>query len=257
MDILSKYADIAVFFSTVVTGCILLGMIFLRRKKDSLKPVHYISYNKDHFDRNFQFKCEYCGAAVSTKQHNCPQCGSTYGENKEYRRKKRFRDVDYLNYLMAQEEKIQQETEYIEKTMRALRTNLIMRPTYYNFDLGEHPVYHPAENFEFTCDFCDTKLRGRSDDGQVCPNCGAGYKNNTDLLVQEAEERVEKRHYEEYIRLKDLEWQQNIKNEKKDRYISTKYAKQIAFITKNAKWIALAVVALIFGLSFALACLFI
>ena len=161
MEYLSEFANIAVFFSTVVTGCILLGVIFLRRQKASLKPVHYIAYNKDHFDRNFEFKCEYCGAVVSTTQHNCPQCGSTYGENKEYRRKKRFMNVDYMNYLMEQEERLSQEIEYIEKNMRALRTNMIMRPTFYNFDLGEPPVYRPATDFAFACDFCDTKLRGR------------------------------------------------------------------------------------------------
>lgn len=250
MDTLTNFANMAVFFSTVVTGCILLGVIFLRRQKTSLKPVHYIAYNKDHFDRNFEFKCEYCGAVVSTTQHNCPQCGSTYGENKEYRRKKRFMNVDYMNYLMEQEERLSQEIEYIEKTMRALRTNMIMRPTFYNFDLGEPPVYRPATDFAFACDFCDTKLRGRSNDGKVCPNCGAGYKNNTDLLVQEAEERVEKRYFEEYQKLKEIEWQQNLKNEKKDSYISTKYAKLISFMTKNAKLIAIFIVALIFLLPY-------
>lgn len=250
MEYLSEFANIAVFFSTVVTGSLLLGIIFLRRQKASLKPVHYIAYNKDHFDRNFEFKCEYCGAVVSTTQHNCPQCGSTYGENKEYRRKKRFMNVDYMNYLMEQEERLSQEIEYIEKTMRALRTNMIMRPTFYNFDLGEPPVYRPATDFAFACYFCDTKLRGRSNDGKVCPNCGAGYKNNTDLLVQEAEERVEKRYFEEYQKLKEIEWQQNLKNEKKDRYISTKYAKLISFMTRNAKLIAIFIVALIFLLPY-------
>ena len=51
--------------------------------------------------------------------------------------------------------------------------------------------------------------------------------------------------FEEYQKLKEIEWQQNLKNEKKDRYISTKYAKLISFMTKNAKLIAIFIVALI------------
>ena len=61
---------------------------------------------------------------------------------------------------------------------------------------------------------------------------------------------MEKRYFEEYQKLKEIEWQQNLKNEKKDRYISTKYAKLISFMTRNAKLIAIFIVALIFLLPY-------
>lgn len=256
MEFFTIFAGIFFLCTMIALAIILIYSMILRRRKSSLKPVAYISYHKTHFNKEFQFTCEYCGATVSTKQLNCPQCGSAYGRNKEYRQKKHATNLNYLNYLQSQEEKLREETAYIEKTMKVLRRNRVMRPTYYNFNLDEYPVYRPAADYEFTCDFCDTKLRGRSTDTHGCPNCGAEYRNNTDLLVREAEDRVEKCHFEEYIKLKDIEWQQNIRNENKDRYIAQKHAKQISFMTKNGKYVALLIVAfiLVFSLVIALIC---
>lgn len=235
----------------VFMGCmgllaaIVLGAFVRSRKKESLKPVRYISYRKERSDRVFGFTCEYCGASVTSVQTACPRCGGAYGANAEYRQKKREMDGAYLHYLKLQADALQQETELIEKTMTALRKDRVMRPTYYNFDLGEPPVYTPAEDYAFHCEHCDSELHGRSSDREGCPNCGADYSTNTELLIREAEDRLELRHYEEYMLLKELEWRQNVRNERKDRYISEKYAKQIAFITKNAKYIALLIVMLV------------
>ncbi|MBQ7345265.1 MAG: hypothetical protein IJW45_04290 [Oscillospiraceae bacterium] len=224
---------------------IILGAVSLRRKKESLKPVRYISYGKEHFDRDIEFRCEYCGGPVSTSQTECPSCRGAYGSDQVYLKKKREMDERYLRYLEVQADSLRQETEHIERTMAVLRTNIVMRPTYYNFDLGEPPVYTPAEDYAFRCEHCDSELHGRSSDREGCPNCGADYSANTELRIREAEDRLEKVHYEEYMRLKELEWQQNVANERKDRYISTKYAKQIGFITKYAKYIALLIVILV------------
>ena len=100
---------------------------------------------------------------------------------------------------------------------------------------------HFQENFEFTCEYCDNKIRGKSTDEKGCSNCGASCKENLELLVREEENRLEKRHYDEYMKLKDLEWEQNIRNERRDANIDEKYGTPIRFMEKNAKVIALVI----------------
>lgn len=104
-----------------------------------------------------------------------------------------------------------------------------------------HPVYKPASDYEFTCEYCDNKIRGKSTDEKGGSNCGASYKENLELLVREEEDRLEKRHYDEYMKLKDLEWEQNIRNERRDANIDEKYGTPIRFMEKNAKVIALVI----------------
>ena len=130
-----------------------------------------------------------------------------------------------------QEEQLRQETTYIEETMEAMRKHRIMKKRFFNFELEEMPVYRPSTSFEFTCEYCSTKLNGRSTDGKTCSNCGAGYSDNVGLLVAEEEEKLEKTHYQEYLTLRDIEWNQNIDNiyDKKDAFY-TKHARGIAFL---------------------------
>ena len=234
-----------VFFNIAITfGLLLLIYLFffsgIRARKD-LKPVKYISYKKDHFQENFEFTCEFCGSKVSYADEKCPTCGGNFGKNKEYQLKKRAMHQRYLEYMKSQEEAITQETEYISTTMQAIQKYKLIRHKYYNFEIGEPPVYKPASDYEFTCEYCDNKIRGKSTDEKGCSNCGASYKENLELLVREEEDRLEKRHYDEYMKLKDLEWEQNIRNERRDANIDEKYGTPIRFMEKNAKVIALVI----------------
>ena len=95
--------------------------------------------------------------------------------------------------MKSQEEAITQETEYISTTMQAIQKYKLIRHKYYNFEIGEPPVYKPASDYEFTCEYCDNKIRGKSTDEKGCSNCGASYKENLELLVREEEDRLEKR----------------------------------------------------------------
>ena len=185
--------------------------------------------------------CEFCGSKVSSADEKCPTCGGNFGKNKEYQLKKRAMHQRYLEYMKSQEEAITQETEYISTTMQAIQKYKLIRHKYYNFEIGEPPVYKPASDYEFTCEYCDNKIRGKSTDEKGCSNCGASYKENLELLVREEEDRLEKRHYDEYMKLKDLEWEQNIRNERRDANIDEKYGTPIRFMEKNAKVIALVI----------------
>ena len=242
MEFLSLFST--VFFNIAITvGLLLLIYLFfssIRARKD-LKPVKYIFYKKDHFQENFEFTCEFCGSKVSSKDEKCPTCGGNFGKNKEYQLKKRAMYQRYLEYMKSQEEAIVQETEYIGRTMQAIQKYKLIRHKYYNFEIGEPPVYKPAREYEFTCEYCDNKIRGKSTDGTGCSNCDASYKENLELLVREEEDRLEKRHYDEYMKLKDLEWEQNIRNEQRDANIDEKYGAPIRFVEKNAKGIALVI----------------
>ena len=113
-----------------------------------------------------------------------------------------------------------------------------------NFEQLEPPLYRPAEHYLFPCEYCYTEIRGKSTDKDVCPSCGASYKENMDLRVAEEEENVERMHYEEYMYLRDLEWEQNKRNEQRDYRIETKYAKPIAFMTNHGPAIALVIIGL-------------
>ena len=125
--------------------------------------------------------------------------------------------------------------------MQSIQKYKLLRHKYYSFEIGEPPVYKPASDYEFTCEYCDNKIRGKSTVEKGCSNCGASYKENLELLVREEEDRLEKRHYDEYMKLKDLEWEQNIRNERRDANIDEKYGTPIRFMEKNAKVIALVI----------------
>lgn len=228
---MNSFAIFPIFF--FIIAMVFLLSIFLgvrtanQRKKSIKQPIQYLNYNRQHFDREFGFVCEYCGNNITTKIPKCPQCGGAYDNNVEYRNKKKAIELKYLDFLKKQEESIKQEIAYIEETLNALHKNRVMKNAFFNFDLGEKPAYRPVTNFEFICEYCGTKLSGRSKDGKNCPNCGAGYSDNINLLVMEEEQELEKCHYEEYLKLKDIEWNQNVENETRDAFY-TKHAKSIA-----------------------------
>lgn len=200
-----------------------------RRKKELLKPTQFLNYNQLNFYREFDFKCEFCNKIISTKDKLCKNCGGTYKENKEYITKRKQNNIEYIEFIKEQEQLIKQEEVYIEKTLKALKKNWVMKNTFYDFNLEEKIHYLPVFKFDFNCEYCGSKLNGNSSDNKVCTSCGAGYKDNTDLLVMEQEEHLRKAHFDEYQKLKSIEWNQNVENNIKDTSIN-KNAKKIVLI---------------------------
>ena len=211
---------------------------YLSTQGRKYKPVSYISYKKNAFHKDFEFVCEFCGGVVSSKDERCPTCAGDFGKNKEYLSKKRVMHQKYLKYLKDQEEAIEKEMEYISNTMKQLQKSKLIWHKYHNFDIGEPPIYRPASDYEFTCEYCGNKLRGKSTDEEGCTNCGASYAANWELLACEEEDRLEKRHYDQYMELKDLEWEQNLRNERRDAMVEEKYGTPIRFMEKNARSLA-------------------
>ena len=242
---------IALGFCTIV---ILVSMRNARAKK-ALKPTQYLSYKKGHFYRDFTFSCEACGTLISSTQERCSSCGGVYGANKEYVKKKHAMNLKYLEYLKQQEEKIEEEKEYIRKTMAEIKRRKFYRHVLLNFEQLEPPLYRPAQYYLFPCEYCHTEIRGKSTDKDVCPSCGASYKENLDLMVAQEEENVERMHYEEYMYLLDLELEQNKRNEERDHKIEAKYAKQTAFMTNHGPGIALAIIGLMALVAVGITCL--
>ena len=233
-----------IFMKIALGFCVIVILVFIRniKVKKALKPTQYLSYKRGHFYRDFTFTCEACGTLVSSTQERCPSCGGVYGANKEYVKKKRAMNLEYLEYLKQQEEKIEEEKEYIRKIMEEIKRRVFYRHALLNFEQFEAPLYRPAEHYVFSCEYCHTEIRGKSIDKAGCPSCGASYKENLDLQVAEEEENVERMHYEEYMYLRDLEWEQNKRNEERDHRIDTKYAKPIAYMTNHGPQIALVVI---------------
>ena len=236
----------AVFFTMamifVLWMCIYIYFFSGFGSRKNLKPVSYISYNKNHFQEEFEFTCEFCGSTVSSKDEKCPKCAGDFGKNKEYQAKKRAMHQRYLRYLKDQEDALEKEMEYISNTMKAIQRYKLVRHKNYNFEIGEPPVYKPAIDYEFNCEYCGNRLRGKSTDEKGCMHCGASYEANLELLVREEEDRLEKRHYDQYMELKDLESKQNIRNEQRDAGVDEKYGTAINFMQKNGKYIALMLV---------------
>lgn len=218
----------------IIIPIILLVIFFAiqdaKRKKASLKPIQFLNFNRIHFERDFDFKCEFCGEITSTQYKNCSNCGGTYDNNKEYKQKKKENNLKYIDFLKDQEELIKQEEIYIEKTLKALKKNWVMKNRFYNFEIGEEIHYLPEYSFDFTCEYCGTKLKGSTSKGGCCTGCGAEFSNNTELLVMEQEERLRKAHFDEYQKLKTFEWNQNIENEKKDVYMNQNANKIVLMI---------------------------
>lgn len=235
-----------VFFSMAMI-CVLLICIYIYffsgfGSRKNLKPVCYISYNKNYFQKEFEFTCEFCGSTVSSKDEKCPKCAGDFGKNKEYQSKKRAMNQRYVRYLKDQEEALEKEMEYISNTMETIRRYKLVRHKAYNFEIGEPPIYKPAIDYEFDCEYCGNKLRGKSTDEKGCMYCGASYEANLELSVREEEDRLEKRHYDQYMELKDLESRQNIRNEQRDAGVDEKYGTAIKFMEKKGKYIALVMV---------------
>jgi predicted ATP-dependent serine protease len=200
-----------------------------KKKKESLKPTQYLNYDKQHFERNFSFACEFCGHTILSKGGKCCNCGGTYDNNKEYLKKKKETNLKYIEFLTQQEELIKQEENYIEQTLRALKKNWVMKKQFYNFEIGEKPLYIPCFHFSFVCEFCGTKIEGNTQDKQVCDSCGAAYDDNLELQILEKEEKLRKAHYNEYQKLKAFEQNQNLENYKKDTWMN-KHGSLIAIL---------------------------
>lgn len=191
------------------------------------KPIHYLSYHKNHFQQTFQFHCESCKQLISSIDSKCPHCGATYTDNPEYLSAKKTMQQNYLEYLKKQEDIIEQEMVRVKKRLKLSRvlSDRFAAPSFFNFELGTPPTYTPAWDYEFSCEYCNNKLRGLSSDECGCPNCGASYQNNLELLIHEEEDKVEKCHYEQYLELNKIKTEENEKNKKRDVVHYKKYGK--------------------------------
>lgn len=67
--------------------------------------------------------------------------------------------------------------------------------------------------------------------------------------MHEEEDQLEKCHYEEYIKLRDLEIEQNIRNEQRDARVDEKYKTPIGLAEKKGKYIALFIIVVLMVIS--------
>ena len=237
----------SLFCTVFINALIVLGLLVCvyiyffsgLRAVRKLKPSCYISYNKNHFDKDI----------VLSKDAKCPKCAGDFGKNKEYLLMKRAMHQKYLQYIKAQENAIEKEMDYISNTLNAIKRYKLICHKYLNFEIGNPPVYKPASDYEFTCEYCDNKLRGRSTDKCGCSNCGASYQENLELLVHEEEDKLEKCHYEEYMQLRDLKADQNIMNEQRDARVDERYRTPIKLAEEKGKYIALFIIFMIMMIS--------
>ena len=84
-------------FGAVFIFFLYIFVVIKKRKK--LTPTQFIMYGKQKFNNDFNFTCEYCGGTISTQQSNCPTCSASYGNNKEYKQKRRETNQNYLQFL--------------------------------------------------------------------------------------------------------------------------------------------------------------
>ena len=110
------FINVLIFFGLLI--CIYLYFFSGLRVVRKLKPSCYISYNKNHFDKDFEFKCEFCGSIVSSKDAKCRKCAGDFGKNKEYLLKKRAMHQKYLQYIKDQEDAIEEEMDYMKMAAR-------------------------------------------------------------------------------------------------------------------------------------------
>lgn len=190
------------------------------KTKSQIKNVETNNFDKYDFDLDFNFKCEYCGNVINTKNKFCPNCGGTYNNNNEYKLKKIEKDKEYLEFLNKQETELEKEIENIENNKELIESNnsFILKRKFYNLDVDySHTTFSPSENFEFTCEYCGTKLKGKSSDNKTCSSCGALYNNNLELLIQEKKEQIELRNFEIYNLYQKQKEDMNIENYNKDK----------------------------------------
>lgn len=224
---------LTIWFTFVAVG--VLYMVLAHRKFKAGKPVLQYDYSQKHFDQDFTFVCESCSSQVSTTDAQCPKCGTAYSANKEYKMKKLAMNKAFLQYLKDQQAGIEKEREQINKTIAVIESSRTLRHDAFNFELTKPPVYQPADHFDFTCDYCNNRIQGKSSDETGCPYCGAGYQENIELLVREEEKRLEKSHYDRYIELTEIKKKQNHKNIWRDAKIENKHSFIINLMQKHAQ----------------------
>lgn len=222
------------------------------KAKSKIKNIETNSFEKYDFDLDFDFKCEYCGNVINTQNRFCSHCGGTYSNNIEYRLKKSEKDKEYLEVLNNQEAELKKEIENVKYNKELLESNhsFILKRKFYNLDVDySHTKFSLSESFEFVCEYCGTKLKGKSCDNKTCSSCGASYNNNLELLIQEKKEQIELRNYEIYNLYQKQKEDINTQNYNKDkrdteRYInySEKFAKEIILFWKIVGILALIVI---------------
>ena len=163
MEILSSFCTVFISMLIILLLLICIYLYFFSglRALRNIKPSCYISYDNNHFDKDFEFKCEFCGSIVSSKAAKCPKCAGDFGKNKEYLSKRRAMHQNYLQYLKTQENAIEKEIYHITDTLKSVKRYKLIRHKYLNFEIGNPPVYKPATDYEFTCEYCNNKLRGQ------------------------------------------------------------------------------------------------
>ena len=231
----------------IVVAAVLRGIKY----KNSINNITKESFNKYDDDLIFKFTCEFCNKEIDTTQKVCPHCGGHYDNNNEYKTKREQKRKEYLEFLMGQEKELEKEIENIKNNKEILKHNFIMKNRYYNMDVDEeHKVFSPSEFFEFSCEYCGTKLKGTSKDGKTCPSCGAAYNNNTELLILEKKEELERKNVEAYNLLQKDKHDRNIENQIKDDQITDKTIKTMKKTATFFKFVYAAIfIAIIVGIA--------
>lgn len=92
-----------------------------------------------------------------------------------------------------------------------------MKNSFYNLKLNDkYKKITPSKYFEFNCEFCGTKINGKSTDKKLCPNCNAAYNNNIELIILEEKEAIEYNNHRKYQAIQCKIEDQNIENALKD-----------------------------------------
>lgn len=72
MEVLSSFCTVFISMLIILLLLICIYLYFFSglRALRNIKPSCYISYDKNHFDKDFEFKCEFCGSIVSSRMQN-------------------------------------------------------------------------------------------------------------------------------------------------------------------------------------------
>ena len=258
-NILGIIITIVIICLPIIIVVMLIFVIFSFRKikkaskaKSEIKNIQTNSFDKYDFDLYFDFKCEYCGNVINTKNKFCSHCGGTYSNNIEYKLKKSQKDKEYLEFLNKQEIELEKEIENIKNNKELLESNnsFVLKRKFYNLDVDyAHTKFSPSENFVFACEYCGANLKGKSCDDKTCSSCGASYNNNLELLIQEKKEQIELCNYDIYNLYQKQKEDINTQNYNKDkrdteRYInySQNFAKGIILFWKIVGILALIII---------------
>ena len=224
-DLKIKIALYVLFFFLLLAFIVIEMIIYLKKAKkykDKIMAIKDIDLSKDHFIKDYDIKCDYCGNIFNTSNSTCPNCQGAYSSNKQYLEEMKKSNTEYYHYLEHLQQELKVKLDTYCKVLKDLKKNLFVNHNCFNYTI-DIPSKDIVENVQIFCEYCGTNISLKIDEEVSCPNCGSTSKDNMELKAYIKKNEVLELECEKYRELNDIIREQNKKNNTHDSFLMANY----------------------------------